>query len=72
MSRQGRLSIERMCDLAQVSRASFYRSLRAYQPMEEAMEVRSAIQGIAVAHRRRDVRAVLEGKNLLGTFTLAS
>jgi putative transposase len=49
MSRQGRLSIERMCDLAQVSRAGFYRSLRAYQPMEEAMEVRSAIQGIAVA-----------------------
>ena len=53
MSRQGRLSIERMCDLAQVSRAGFYRSLRAYQPMEEDMEVRSAIQGIAVAHRRR-------------------
>jgi len=53
MSRQGRLSIERMCDLAQVSRAGFYRSLRAYQPMEEDLEVRSAIQGIAVAHRRR-------------------
>ena len=53
MSRQGRLSIERMCDLAQVSRAGFYRSLRAYQPMEDDREVRSAIQGIAGAHRRR-------------------
>jgi len=47
------LSIERMCDLAQVSRAGFYRSLRAHQPVEEDMAVRSAIQGIAVAHRRR-------------------
>lgn len=42
-----------MCQLAQVSRAGFYRSLQAYQPMEEDMDVRSAIQGIAVAHRRR-------------------
>ena len=53
MSRQGPLSIERMCDLAQVSRAGFYRSLQEHQPVEEEMAVRSAIQGIAVAHRRR-------------------
>ena len=42
-----------MCHLAQVSQAGFYRSLRAYQPMEEDMDVRAAIQGIAVAPRRR-------------------
>ena len=42
-----------MCDLAQVSRAGFYRSLQADQPIEEEMAVRTAIQGIAVAHRRR-------------------
>jgi hypothetical protein len=53
MSRQGSLSIERMCELAQVSRADFYRSLQADQPREEEMAVRTAIQGIAVAHRRR-------------------
>jgi putative transposase len=53
MSRQGGLRIERMCQLAQVSRAGFYRSLQEHQPMEEDMDVRSAIQGIAVAHRRR-------------------
>ena len=47
------MSIERMCHLAQVSRAGFYRSLQAHQPMEEEMAVRTAIQGIAVAHRRR-------------------
>jgi transposase InsO family protein len=42
-----------MCQLAQVSRVGFYRSLQEHQPMEEDMDVRSAIQGIAVAHRRR-------------------
>jgi putative transposase len=36
-----------------VSRRSFYRSLKARQPAEEEMEVRSAIQQIALEHRRR-------------------
>jgi putative transposase len=53
MSMQGSLSIERMCELAGVSRASFYRSLREQGPIEEEMEVRSAIQQIALEHRRR-------------------
>ncbi len=50
---QGSLNIERMCYLAQVSRAGFYRSLAEQTPVEEEMEVRSAIQQIAVEHRRR-------------------
>jgi putative transposase len=50
---QGSLSIERMCQLASVSRRSFYRSLKERQPTEEEMEVRSAIQTIALEHRRR-------------------
>ncbi len=41
MSLQGSLSIERMCHLAQVSRAGFYRSLQERLPVEEEMEVRS-------------------------------
>ena len=53
MARQGSLSIERMCQLVPVSRASFYRSLQEQKPIEEEMEVRSAIQQIAVEHRRR-------------------
>src|SRR5260370_1255911 len=53
MSLQGSLSIERMCELTRVSRASFYRSFRDKHPVEEEMEVRSAIQQIAVEHRRR-------------------
>jgi putative transposase len=50
---QGSLSIERMCQLGQVSRAGFYRSLKEQAPVEEDMEVRSAIQRIALEHRRR-------------------
>jgi putative transposase len=40
---QGQLSIDRMCYLAQVSRAGFYRSLAEKSPAEEEVEVRAAI-----------------------------
>ena len=50
---QGSMSIERKCQLAEVSRAGFYRSLRERTPAEEDMELRSAIQQIALEHRRR-------------------
>jgi transposase InsO family protein len=53
MPMQGSLSIERMCQMGQVSRAGFYRSLKEQRPVEEDMEVRSAIQQIALEHRRR-------------------
>ena len=53
MPLQGGLTIERMCQLAQVSRAGFYRWLQEPQPVEAEMEVRSAIQQIAMEHRRR-------------------
>jgi HTH-like domain len=53
MPLQGSLSIERMCQLAQVSRAGFYRYLQGREPAQEAMAVRSMIQAIAVEHRRR-------------------
>ena len=53
MPLQGRLSIERMCELVRVSRASFYWSLKEHVPAEEEMEVRAAVQQIALEHRRR-------------------
>jgi transposase InsO family protein len=53
MPLQGGLSIERMCQLAQVSRAGYYRYLQGQSPIEEDMTVRSAIQEIALEHRRR-------------------
>jgi transposase InsO family protein len=50
---QGKLSIERMCQLAGVSRAGFYRSPQEREPVEEDMEVRSTIQTIFAEHKRR-------------------
>jgi transposase InsO family protein len=53
MSLQGGLSIERMCLLVGVSRARFYRYLRAQDPWDEEMGVRSEIQRIALEHQGR-------------------
>ncbi len=50
---QGNLGVERMCQLASVSRASFYRSLEQRAPQEEEVEVRSAIQQVVLENRRR-------------------
>lgn len=66
---QGSLSIERMCRLSGVSRAGFYRSLKEQSPMEEDVEVRSAIQQIVLEHRRRygsrRVRAALRQRGMV-------
>ena len=51
MSLLGSLSIERMCQLAQVSRAGFYRSLQEHLPVKEEMEVRSMLPQMALEHR---------------------
>jgi putative transposase len=53
MSMQGKLGIERMCQLGCVSRAGFYRSLQVREPGQEDMEVRSMIQKIFAEHKRR-------------------
>jgi transposase InsO family protein len=53
MPMQGSLSVERMCRVAAVSRASFYRWLEPLAPVEEEMEVRAAIQAVVLEHRRR-------------------
>ena len=66
---QGSLSIERMCQLARVSRAGFYRFLQEHLPREEETEVRSTIQQVAPEHRRRygyrRVTAELKRRGLL-------
>jgi putative transposase len=51
MPLQGSLSIERMCQLAQVSRAGYYRFLQGRAPVEEDMILRSAIQQIVLENR---------------------
>jgi len=53
MSLQGGLSIERMCLLAGVSRAGFYRYLRGLDPWDEEMLLRSEIQKIILQHQGR-------------------
>jgi len=50
---QGGLAIDRMCFLAGVSRAGFYRYLRAQDPLQEEMAVRSEVQRIALEHYGR-------------------
>ena len=50
---QGHLSVERMCRLADVSRAGFYRYLRGRSRVEEEMTIRSAVQDIVLEHRWR-------------------
>jgi len=58
MTVQGNLGVERMCLLAQVSRASFYRSLKERGPAEEEVEARSALQQVVLEHRRRYAAAL--------------
>lgn len=42
-----------MCQLAQVSRAGYYRYLQGNAPKEEETELRAQVQKIVLAHRRR-------------------
>src|SRR5712675_2038322 len=61
-----------LADLARkVSRAGFYRYLPGRAPVEECMIVRSAIQEIALEHRRRygyrRVTAVLRRRGMMVT-----
>jgi transposase InsO family protein len=48
---QGELTVVRLCKLAHVSRAGYYRSFRASAPRQEAMVVQDAIQRLALRNR---------------------
>ena len=50
---QGSLKIQRLCRLAGVSRAGYYRFWQSSAPREHDTAVRSAIQDVALAHGRR-------------------
>ena len=50
---QGSLGVERMCQLAQVSRAGFYRSLQEPTRDQDEMALRAAIQELFLEHKRR-------------------
>ena len=55
---QGELTVERMCALAGVSRAGYYRHWQASLPRQEETGVRDAIQRLALAHRRYGYRRI--------------
>jgi transposase InsO family protein len=55
---QGALGIERMCALAEVSRASYYRHWQQAAPREEETALRDVVQRLAVAHRHYGYRRV--------------
>jgi putative transposase len=55
---QGELTIARMCTLAGVSRAGYYRHWRASAPRQEETGVRDAIQRLAVADRHCGYRRI--------------
>jgi len=53
---QGALGIERMCALAGVSRASYYRHWRRVAPGREQIELRDVLQRLAIGHRHYGYR----------------
>ena len=55
---QGDLGIERMCRLADVSRAGYYRHWQASAPRREETGLRSAIQHLALANRHYGYRRI--------------
>jgi transposase InsO family protein len=55
---QGELTVARLCTLAHVSRAGYYRSFRASAPRQEETCVRDAMQRIALKNRYYGYRRV--------------
>jgi putative transposase len=55
---QGELTVERMCALAGVNRAGYYRQWKTSAPREEETAVRDAIQRVALANRRYGYRRI--------------
>jgi hypothetical protein len=57
MERQGEgIGIERMCVLAGISRAGYYRHWRASKPRQEETALRDAIQRLSLDHRKNGYR----------------
>jgi transposase InsO family protein len=55
---QGKTTVERMCELAQASRAGFYRDWQQREPSQAEMAIRSAVQEAALRNRRYGYRRI--------------
>jgi transposase InsO family protein len=62
---QGELTVERMCRLAGVSRAGYYRHWAASAPRQEETAIRDAVQRTALGNRRYGYRRIAKelGRN---------
>jgi transposase InsO family protein len=58
MERQGEIGIERMCTLAGVSRAGYYRHWQASAPRAAETELRDAVQKVVLGNRKYGHRRV--------------
>jgi transposase InsO family protein len=57
-SQQGEIRIDRLCDLARVSRATYYRHWRRSEPEQVDVELRDRMQRICLRHRSYGYRRV--------------
>jgi putative transposase len=55
---QGELGVERLCELARISRAGYYRHWQQTTPAEVDVELRDQLQKICLAHRHYGYRRV--------------
>src|SRR4029077_16531048 len=55
---QGELTVERMCVLAGLNRAGYYRHWKVSAPRQEETAVRDTIQRVALANRRYGYRRI--------------
>ena len=65
----GGLTIREMCESAEVSRASYYRSWRKQEPKQEQVALRDAIQRLALKDRHcgyRRIGEIVEARRLGG------
>jgi len=62
---QGKLTVDRMCRLAGVSRAGYYRHWAASAPRQEETAIRDAVQRTSLANRRYGYRRIAKelGRN---------
>lgn len=58
MQSQGQLSVQRMCTLVEVSRASFYRHWEEQAPESAETALRDLVQRVALAHRFYGYRSI--------------
>jgi transposase InsO family protein len=63
---QGEIGIERMCGLARVSRAGYYRHWQASAPRQEETGLRDAIQKLALVQRHYGYRRIAASLNRAG------